>query len=386
MKKIETRLGLYRVGDKTFDNSYSAMVEGTRTNQKVIFDFNEHIFSAIDWTIPIETPLNVLYAMRAKQLRDEYDYLILNFSGGKDSINILLTFINNGIFLDEIVMNYPFPLESKFNKDDTTNENNFSEIKFAAIPILEKYSSKIDPKTVIRFRDISEPNLKFFARDDWFDILSFNCTPSTRAVHMLYDEKLINLAMKQKNVGNIFGVDKPRMTYHQGNFYSGFHDLPMGLMSHSSLPEYQAMFGEYIHNEPFYWTASLPQLPIKQSQVIAKALDIDTLLRYTIVVQSQLKNSDDIQKTMVLREMLMAKYLYDDKEFVWQTDKITFNLVRKMDDWFWELAPINTKSNYIDAYRQMSKMMDSEYFIGGNILNGKKPLVSGKYLVKRDGV
>lgn len=146
------------------------------------------------------------------------------------------------------------------------------------------------------------------------------------------------------------------------------------------------MFGEYIHNEPFYWTASLPQLPIKQSQVIAKALDIDTLLRYTIVVQSQLKNSDDIQKTMVLREMLMAKYLYDDKEFVWQTDKITFNLVRKMDDWFWELAPINTKSNYIDAYRQMSKMMDSEYFIGGNILNGKKPLVSGKYLVKRDGV
>jgi len=52
----------------------------------------------------VSESLDFLYALRARQLREKYDYLVLYFSGGADSTNILKTFIDNNIFLDEIVM------------------------------------------------------------------------------------------------------------------------------------------------------------------------------------------------------------------------------------------------------------------------------------------
>lgn len=50
------------------------------------------------------------------------------------------------------------------------------------------------------------------------------------------------------------------------------------------------------------------------------------------------------------------------------------------------LVPSGLVDIFLPVTRFDNLCLDSEYFIGGNILNGKKPLVSGKYLVKRDGV
>lgn len=340
------------------------------------------MYGSIDWSTPIETPLDDLYKIRAQQLRNEYDHLILNFSGGKDSINILLTFLNNNIFLDEIVMNFPFPMESGFNTDDTTANNNFSEIKFAAKVILDKYKHLIDPRTIIRSQDLAEPNLKLLARDDWFDLLPSHtsCTVTSRMTSYLYDEKVIDLAMKQKHVASILGIDKPRILYENGTYFSTFTDLPMHAVTYPALPEHRAMIDNYIHPEPFYWTPYLPELVVKQAQVVVAALDVDPVLRD--VVQGTM-TSNDKHRDMTIKEKLMCDYIYSDGEKVWQTDKLYGNIFRPIDRWFWELAPARTKANFMDALRQLNDMTYADEFVDGHIFNGKKPHYSGRYFIKK---
>jgi hypothetical protein len=144
MTSHSDKLGFYRVGDKKFYNKTLALLENFQTKEDVHWIFNNKVYGSIDWTIPVETPLSELYKNRAQQLRDQYDYLVLYFSGGADSANILHAFVENNIFLDEIVMHLPKPVTS-FNDTDLSNGNYYSEIKYSAIPILERYKNKINP-------------------------------------------------------------------------------------------------------------------------------------------------------------------------------------------------------------------------------------------------
>jgi hypothetical protein len=380
---FKNRLGYYQVGHLKIKNAHRAMVLAKKLKlPRPVWNFNEDVFKLYDWSTPIETSLDDLYKIRAQQLRNEYDYLILNFSGGRDSINILLTFLNNNIFLDEIVMNYPFPMESGFNNNDTSSNNNFSEIEFAAKVILDKYKHLIDPRTIIRYQDLAEPNLKILAKDDWFDILPAHtsCTVTSRMASYLYDEKIIDLAMNQKRVASILGIDKPRVLYENGTYFASFSDLPMHAVTYPSLPEHREMVDKYIHPEPFYWTPFLPELVIKQAQVIVSVLDIDPVLRDVI---KGTMTSNDKHRDMMIKERLMCDYLYSDGEQVWQTEKLYGNIFRPLDRWFWELAPDKTKANFMDALRQLSDMTDSSEFVDGDIINGKKPHFSGKYFLKR---
>ena len=63
------------------------------------------MFSKCDWTTEPEpgVPLSEYYRRRAQQIRDKYDYVVLLYSGGPDSNNILHAFVHNGIKIDEIV-------------------------------------------------------------------------------------------------------------------------------------------------------------------------------------------------------------------------------------------------------------------------------------------
>ena len=101
------RLGFYLVGWKKFYNKTLALLESKKTGYEVEWVFNNDVYSKIDWSIPIEESLMEIYRRRAQQLRDQYDYLILYFSGGADSGNVLHAFLENGIFIDEIVMQLP---------------------------------------------------------------------------------------------------------------------------------------------------------------------------------------------------------------------------------------------------------------------------------------
>ena len=83
--KQNPKLGYYTVGNKKFYNKPEALVEATKTGHFPEWDFNNDVFGQQNWTQEPETPLKELYRIRAQQLRNTYDYIRIEASGGGDS-------------------------------------------------------------------------------------------------------------------------------------------------------------------------------------------------------------------------------------------------------------------------------------------------------------
>ena len=136
------KLGYYVVNNEIYYNKNQAMLAGSKqpgnvgglNNDPVRWMFNEDAFIKFPWHEEPTVPLNELYRIRAQQLRDRYDYIRLELSGGADSTTVAYAFLLNGIPLDEVVFRYP----EKGSKDatnnpwDTQSRNHLSEWEFAA--------------------------------------------------------------------------------------------------------------------------------------------------------------------------------------------------------------------------------------------------------------
>ena len=123
------KLGFYTVGDKVFYSKPLALIESTKTGHFPEWNFNNDVFSKQPWEHESETDLLELYRLRALQLREKYDYIRLDVSGGGDSSTVVYSFLKNHIHLDEVVFRYPKSGE-KNNTDDPFNtkpENTLSE-------------------------------------------------------------------------------------------------------------------------------------------------------------------------------------------------------------------------------------------------------------------
>jgi hypothetical protein len=125
--------GYYVVGWKKFYNKIQALQYSTKMGFAVRWVFNDKVYSSIDWTMPITKSLKELYRDRAQQLRDSYDYIILHYSGGQDSNNMLHSFIDNNIHLDQIIIQVPKPMQKHTIEGDTSWQNYWGEIEYQAI-------------------------------------------------------------------------------------------------------------------------------------------------------------------------------------------------------------------------------------------------------------
>ena len=94
---------MYYSGQKKFSSKYDALMYHKKTKEEVFFYYNDEIYDKIDWSIEPPGTLDFYYKEQAQRIRDSYDYVILCFSGGADSTNILNTFYYNNI---KIYFNY----------------------------------------------------------------------------------------------------------------------------------------------------------------------------------------------------------------------------------------------------------------------------------------
>ena len=94
----------YTVEDQQYYNKNQAFIAAGGDLSKIKLHFMEDYWDSVDWqSEPTET-WQELYALRAQELRDKYNYVALWYTGGYDSHTILQTFIKNNITLDEIVI------------------------------------------------------------------------------------------------------------------------------------------------------------------------------------------------------------------------------------------------------------------------------------------
>jgi diphthamide synthase (EF-2-diphthine--ammonia ligase) len=265
--------GVYQIGDYRTYSKLEAIEVSAKTRLELKWNFNRESFDHFDWqTEPPET-LEFWYAERARQLRETYDYLVLMYSGGPDSWNVLKAFVDNNIYIDEIA-HFVVEEGTACASDSVANH----EIHVTAIPTVTKLIENnptykttkhriIDggPTIIQRLQDVNK-------WDHWYQEGSTFFGPWATALGELrdIDSSYKDLAERKKSVCFVWGYDKPLITTNQNKFSllfveSGMHSLVK--------PKYQMQNRDWQFDEAFYWTPDMPEITCKQGHIIKRFLE-----------------------------------------------------------------------------------------------------------------
>ncbi len=323
------KLGYYLVDNQIYYNKFQALIEASKTNQVVRWMFNEDKFVHFPWHIEPETPLKELYRMRAQQLRDQYDYIRVEASGGGDSTTVVYSFLLNNIHLDEVVFRYPKAGEKGVSGDpyDTRCENTLSEWEFAAKPLLNWIATNY-PNVKITVHDYTENMLNDIDKKDesWIFKTRHYLQPGHAYKHS--NTGFIEhhrLADQDHKIAVIYGIDKPKLFIKDEKFFFCFSDA---LANHNN-----GDVGDYtnITNEFFYWSPDCPELIAKQCHIIKNWFSMPDNYK----MQNVLHWPNNNYATRTFYEQLVKSLIYPDYDTsTFQTIKPTNNIYNEMDFWF----------------------------------------------------
>lgn len=260
------KFGFYQVGDLKFYSKFDAASVAAKTNQSLSWHFNDEVFGLYDWSKEPVTSLPELYRARAQQLRDNYDYLVLWYSGGADCDNILDTFVDNNIRLDEAagVIN----MSADSNRDGYLN----GEIYNLTVPKIQHIRETSQPWMIHTLIDLCQPTVDYFSsmanKFDWVHKVSQYVNPNYMARSQIVKTQShwMNMINSGKRVAFIWGLDKPKIAGVGNKFSLVFRDvLDAAAITHHQVDTTSGLF-----DEMFYWTPDLPELIIKQAHVLKR--------------------------------------------------------------------------------------------------------------------
>ena len=324
------KLGYYQVGDKRFYSKPQALIYATETNQTPEWIFNSIVYAKVNWQLEPETDIRELYRLRALQLRDSYDYIKLELSGGGDSTTAAFAFLLNGIHLDEVIFRYPKQGEKDCTADpfNTKPTNTLSEFQFAAKPLLNWIKTNY-PKTKVTIHDYSENMLEdegsrdetwIFNTRDWFQP-----GHADKYTHFGTKEQK-ELANSGKSICALVGIDKPKITLINGKWYAYFNDLQAN-SANPIVNDYTNITSEY-----FFWTPDLPEIVVKQAHMITEWFDAPQNQHLKHLVSWP--NTDPAKRTAY--EHIAKSIIYPEYDLeTWQTAKPTNSFYNEMDQWFY---------------------------------------------------
>jgi hypothetical protein len=259
--------GYYTVGNRIYNHKIHALQEATRIKQDPKWHFNDEVFGKMDWMKSSGIPLTELYRMRAQQLRQKYQYLILCWSGGADSTTILDSFLDNGIELDEVVVLWPVTqTQGKYKPTlDTDGSNMNSEWDFAIKPKIE-WMKQHHPTVKVTVQDfLVEPNKNEYAQD------TVNVTEKhgyvTIQKYRAFDALLEDRSEKY-HVGVILGVS-PVEVLRLDNYVAAYF---VDTVLTGPTTDYTAK-GCPRYLEYFYWSPDLPELVREQAHVMLRHMN-----------------------------------------------------------------------------------------------------------------
>lgn len=267
--------GFYQYGGQAYSDKLSAMMAAANLNDhapEIRLNFNDHVFGALDWQTEPTASIDQLYRERAQQLRDQYDYLVLFYSGGSDSRQVLHSFLDNDIFLDEVVTTHVDQLTRRLQPVADPNHPNATlfEHELTAVPGLQ-WVHKTNSRTKITVLDSSDELLHNFASDNyWADR-----TPISRLGHT-YWTTLMNTGQQHVRkiseghgrVAAIYGCDKPNVCIRDNGLYFFFIDT--GFAGSQSQRSTNAVNFDAVS---FFSSPDAPLIPIKQSHMLRRVIN-----------------------------------------------------------------------------------------------------------------
>jgi len=252
---VDKKYGFYRVNHnqqivETF-SKIEALELAQRYKGSPSYHFHDEIFSSYDWKKEIKVDINNLYRKRAEQLRAQYKHLVLLYSGGFDSNNILKTFVNNNIYLDAVVCFY-YSVDHD-NKESDINQ----EWQLQTWPRLQRLLPLVPQTELIRL-DLTDLSLNIIEQlyDEYLYYIPGYIAPNSLSRSFIKSK--LPKKYRESDVGIMYGHEKPRLRFKDDKFIFNFSDI-----GNTNRPIIQDSGVEW-----FYWSPSCPELVIKQAQLL----------------------------------------------------------------------------------------------------------------------
>lgn len=346
---MNKKLGYYSVGSKIFDKKIEALIYATKIYKNfkdkvsatslISWNFNDEIFYRYNWELEPKLSLKDLYQKRAKALREKYDYVIISYSGGADSHNIVMSFLDQGLFIDELYVLMVSHGSSQWNVLDINNTNSTTSYVmdnyYQTLPRLKEILNK-SPGTKIRYLDMTKlvfDVFKEYKDASWVLNMREELNPAdvTRYNYSYFSDFKKTLD-KHKHVGVIVGIDKPRIVIDSNTklVYTKFIDrltnaVPIG----EYIREYSNTVVEF-----FYWSPDACDLLCKQAHVVKKWLEINKHMQgffennpAPVITYG---NTLGVDYNRVFSERMLRSILYDNWHPSW------FQATKNSRDWFLE--------------------------------------------------
>jgi hypothetical protein len=332
---INKKLGYYTVNNLEFDSKIQACLYASQNNQEVNWHFNEETFERYPWHIEPSLSLDELYDKRTRQLREEYDYIIISYSGGADSHNIVESFLRQNLHIDELIINTMEKGSSKFTILDPAiknPENAASEHYLQTLPRLQEIKNR-SPKTKITILDLTD-----YLFDSWLAVgdaswimdkrEGLNPLNVTRFNYIHFNDVRKQFD-KDKKIALILGVEKPRTFIHTNNkFYIRFTDRATNIITIAEhIKEYPNAVVEY-----FYWSPDSCDILCKQAHVIKKWLETFSQNQSLWFHKNMTTETFRLVHERVLRSLIYTTW----NNSWFQSDKATKDWYSEFDSWFIE--------------------------------------------------
>jgi hypothetical protein len=331
----DEKLGYYLVDGIKFDSKIKAALHSVKIKKKMSWHFNDEVFDKFDWSVEPNETLDQLYDQRARSIREKYDYIMLSYSGGADSHNILMSFIRQGLFIDEIVVNTMNKATEKFtdiNAQNKENKNAAAEYQLQTFPRLKEVENLI-PNTKITVLDLSDhlfDSLNKIGDGSWVmdKKEQVNIAGATRFNYIHFDE-IRKQFDKDKKIALILGIEKPRTYIKDGIFYMAFQDRAANIVTVAEhIRDYTNSSVEF-----FYWSPEGTRIISKQVHVIKKWLEAFP------EKQSLWEWGGQFSPTTfrLVHERILRTLIYSTWNNDWyQADKAVKDWYSEFDAWFYE--------------------------------------------------
>jgi hypothetical protein len=360
--------GFYRAGNKTFINKLEACLELNKIggDHYPHWNYHEDVFSRALWTHEPPVDIEELYRQRALQLREQYDHLVLFFSGGSDSTTILQAFIRNNIKIDEIIVLGAFKAEEKIiDSLGWSREPGYytREVKYITFPILKELQKT--HKFKITVWDWSEEIVDIIENDpDWWCDIGTRFAPDMVPRKKMHDRFRHNdLELRGKHVAFIYGIDKPRLFRDDTSVYFAFIDIMITIGSAGGNADIHKR--DWENDEFFYWSPNFPLIPIKQAHLIYNHYKKHNLL-HTLVHVDNKAAFQNLDYYKIINPIVYPSWDTN----TWQIIKPSSSVKDEFAKWFWDVGPESAQKKWQEGINEVERQLGGRWFNDGTIMNG----------------
>jgi hypothetical protein len=321
--------GFYQVADQVYHNKLLAFSHAFSIGHFPHWNFHDDFFSKIPWNIEPVEDIETLYKQRAQQIRNDYDYIVVSYSGGIDSYTTAESFVKNGFKLD-VLLNRG-ESASWSNMTDFSSKNLNLESVLTAYPQFKKlkeYQSDLEFKRIDWGSNLlnhwDQENLHI----DQYNFFAANLL-GKKYIHHHFPE-----IEKYYKPLLLLGLDKPQIYKIDGKYFITFVDER--ITSHA-MQEIDMDLNNPFSCMSFYWHPDAEKILRKQVHLIVKWFNNHPEWSYLLNFPHRTVNGAKSNQRVNEYDEIVKHLIYplwDPK--TWQTDKAGYTFYVEEEYWFRE--------------------------------------------------